>query len=162
MTRVTGYTIPFFALALLAGSVLSASTATAAEVVTLTQTGCQFLEPEGTDRKFKTTSAEDCNKINGESGKQRVAASKTIELKPGEYVFRVTNKNVPYELGFWFRSKDYNWKNPLHKLTKVSVSGGGLTTGKSQDYKIDLKPGEYIFSCPLNPTPNYRVVVAER
>lgn len=160
MKRASGYATPILvtALAIIAGS---ATPAMAAEVVTLTQTGCQFLEPEGTDRKFKTSNAEDCNKINGETGKQRVADSKTIKLKPGEYVFRVTNKNVPYELGFWFRSKDYNWKNPLHKLSKVSVSGGGLTTGKTQDYKVDLKPGEYVFSCPLNPTPDYRVVVAE-
>jgi len=45
------------------------------------------------------------------------------------------------------------------KLTKTSVSGGGLSTGKTKDYKVTLKPGEYFYSCPLNPTPNYRVVV---
>jgi hypothetical protein len=135
--------------------------AEAAEVITLTQTGCQFLEPEGTDHSFKTQKSADCEKINAKSGSDRLSKSKTITLKPGDYVFRVKNKNVPYELGFWFRSKDYNWKNPLHKLSKVSVSGGGLTTGKTQDYKVSLKPGEYVFSCPLNPTPNYRVVVPE-
>ena len=80
-------------------------------------------------------------------------------MKPGEYVFRVTNKNVPYDLGFWLRDKDYDWRNPLHKLSKTSVSGGGLATGKSKDYTVNLKPGEYVFSCPLNPTPDYRVVV---
>lgn len=57
------------------------------------------------------------------------------------------------------RDKDYDWRNPLHKLSKTSVSGGGLATGKSKDYTVNLKPGEYVFSCPLNPTPDYRVVV---
>ena len=85
--------------------------------------------------------------------------AKTLELKPGKHIFRVTNKNVPYELGFWLRDKDYNPNNPLHHVTKTSVSGGGLTTGKTQDYEVELKPGEYVYSCPLNPTPNYRVVV---
>ncbi|MBT5918489.1 MAG: hypothetical protein HOH26_08155, partial [Alphaproteobacteria bacterium] len=74
--------------------------------------------------------------------------------------FRVTNKNVPYELGFWVREKGYNWKNPMHLATKTSVSGGGLVTGKTQDYEVTLKPGEYVYSCPLNPTPDYRLVVA--
>lgn len=135
------------------------SPASAAEIITLTQTGCQFLEPEGKDHGYKTTNADDCNAINGKTGKERLAASNVIKLKPGEYVFRVTNKNVPYDLGFWLRDKDYDWRNPLHKLSKTSVSGGGLATGKSKDYTVNLKPGEYVFSCPLNPTPDYRVVV---
>jgi hypothetical protein len=40
-----------------------------------------------------------------------------------------------------------------------SASGGGLTTGKSQDYPITLKPGEYVYSCPLNNTPDYKLIV---
>ena len=43
----------------------------------------------------------------------------------------MTNKNVPYTLGFWIRDKDYDWRNPLHKLNKTSVSGGGMTLGKT-------------------------------
>ncbi len=136
-------------------------TAQAAEVIELTQTGCQFLEPEGTDHKYKTGQKSDCEKINKKTGAERVANAQVMELKPGEYIFRVTNKNVPYELGFWFRDKDYDWRNPLHKLTKTSVSGGGLMIGKSSDYKITLKPGDYLFSCPLNTTPDYRVIVPE-
>ncbi len=47
----------------------------------------------------------------------------------------------------------------LHKLTKTSVSGGGLSPGKTRDYAVTLEPGEYVFSCPLNTTPDYRLVV---
>jgi len=129
------------------------------KLVMLTQVGCQFIESEPTNHMFKTKKFADCEAINKKTGKDRLAKAKAIKLKPGKYVFRVTNKNVPYELGFWLRSKGYNWKNPLHKLSKVSVSGGGLTTGKSRDYEVTLKPGEYVYSCPLNPTPNYRLVV---
>ena len=136
-----------------------ASGTSAAEVIELTQVACQFLEPEGKDRGFTSTKKEDCDRINADTGAKRVAESKVIALKPGEYIFRITNKNVPYELGFWLREKDYDWRNPIHKVTKISVSGGGLTTGKSQDYKVTLKPGEYAFSCPLNTTPDYRLVV---
>ena len=151
--------------AALAGAALLTSLAApgplaAAEVIELTQTGCQFLEPEdGVDRGFEPKSADDCNAINAETGGDRLAAAPALELAPGTYTFRVTNTDVPYELGFWLREKDYDWKNPLHKLTKTSVSGGGMTEGVTKEYEVELAPGEYLYSCPLNPTPNYRLVV---
>ena len=143
---------------LLAGA--TAASAEEATVVTLTQVGCQFVESEnGVDHNYAPKSDADCNKINAETGKDRLAKAKVIELKPGKYIFRVTNKNVPYQLGFWLRDSDYQPGNPLHKLSKTSVSGGGLTMGKTRDYVVDLKPGDYLYSCPLNPTPDYKLVV---
>lgn len=142
-----------------AAAVLVASAAGAASetprVITLTQTPCQFLESEhGRDLGFKSRSAADCNAINARTGKKRLAEAKTIELAPGKYVFRVTNKNVPYELGFWLRGDSL-----VDRALLPSVSGGGLVTGKTQDYAIELKAGEYAYSCPLNPTPDYKLVV---
>ena len=122
-------------------------------VITLTQTGCQFVEIEGVDHGFKTKSAADCKAINAKTFKDRLAKAKTIELKPGKYIFRVTNKNVPYPLGFYLRGSG------LRRFTLPNVSGGGLVLGKSIDYEINLKTGEYVYSCPLNPTPDYRLVV---
>lgn len=142
--------------ALAAGEVRSADP----QVIELTQTGCQFLESEnGVDHAFKTTQKADCDAINAETGQERLAQAKVLELEPGEYVFRVTNQNVPYELGFWLREADYQLGNPVHKLTKTSISGGGLGTGQTKDYAVELEPGEYLYSCPLNPTPDYRLVV---
>ena len=152
------------ALAALAGIVLigaaTASRAQQATVIELTQVPCQFLESEnGLDRGYTSTQKADCDAINAKTNAERLAEAKVLELKPGRYIFRVTNKNVPYELGFWLREKGYNWLNPVDKLTKTSVSGGGLTVGKTQDYEVELKPGEYLYSCPLNTTPDYRLVV---
>lgn len=138
----------------------TATPAQAAERIELTQVPCQFLDIEA-DQGFATTKKADCDAINAKTTDQRLQKAKVLTLKSGDYVFRVTNKNVPYELGFWLREKDYDWRNPLHKLTKTSVSGGGLTTGKSLDYEVSLKPGEYLYSCPLNTTPDYRLVVTE-
>ncbi len=138
------------------------SVARAAEptVITLTQVGCQFVESEnGVDQKYAPKTADDCKTINAKSGADRLAKAKPLELKPGKYIFRVTNKNVPYSLGFWVREHDYNWKNPVHKLNKISVSGGGLEKGTTKDYVVELKPGKYLYSCPLNPTPDYNLVV---
>ena len=124
-------------------------------VVELTQTACQFIESEnGVDHRFKTSKADDCKAINKTSGDERAAKAKTLVLKPGSYVFRVQNRDVPYELGFWLRGSGV-----LGRATLPSVSGGGLTTGKTQDYKVDLVAGEYLYSCPLNPTLDYKIVV---
>lgn len=132
------------------------------KIIELTQTACQFLESEnGVDHAFNTTKSADCEAINARTGEDRLTNAAVLKLKAGDYIFRVTNRNVPYELGFWLREHDYNFANPVHKLTKISVSGGGLTTGKTQEYKVTLKPGEYLYSCPLNPTPNYRLVVTD-
>jgi len=138
------------------------SAAPAAKVVELTQVACQFVEAEnGVDHNFEAMKPSDCETINRESGAARLANATVLNLTPGKYVFRVTNQDVPYELGFWLREEEYNWRNPIHKLTKVSVSGGGLFAGQSHDYVVELQPGSYLYSCPLNPTPDYKLVVEE-
>ena len=140
--------------------VLAPAKAAAAEVIELTQTPCQFVEVEhGGDHGYKRGKKSDCEAINAQTGAERLAQAKVLRLKPGEYVFRVTNKNVPYPLGFWLRESGYGEANYIKRLTMTSVSGGGLDTGKTKDYRVKLEPGEYIYSCPLNPTPNYRLIV---
>lgn len=139
----------------LALAALAGPAAAQAKVIDLTQLPCQFLESEGQkDRGFKSARAADCEAINAQSARQRLAEAKPLQLAPGKYVFRVANKNVPYELGFWLRGDSL-----LDRARLPSVSGGGLTTGKTQDYEIELKPGNYVYSCPLNPTPDYKLVV---
>jgi len=121
--------------------------------ITLTQTACQFVEVEERDYAFQSTYADDCMAINKKTASKRLAASKTLHLKAGSYVFHIKNRNVPYELGFWLRGQGFA------RLTLPSVSGGGIQMGESKDYAIDLKAGDYVYSCPLNPTPDYRLVV---
>jgi hypothetical protein len=126
-----------------------------AAVVELTQTPCQFIESEnGIDHGFTSTKKADCESINSRSGAKRLAKAKVMQLAPGKYVFRVTNKNVPYPLGFWLRGDGL-----VSRIRLPSVSGGGLVLGKTQDYSIELKEGEYVYSCPLNTTPDYKLIV---
>jgi len=154
MSRFPAVSLTLFAL------LIASRQADGAQVITLTQTSCQFVEAENSmDHGVKSTSAKDCETYNSQTQTKRLNTAKALTLKPGKYIFRVKNENVPYELGFWLREKDYNWKNPLHKLTKTNISGGGLTTGVSQDYEVELKSGEYLYSCPLNPTPDYKLIV---
>ncbi|MBE2258640.1 MAG: hypothetical protein H6942_00315 [Candidatus Accumulibacter sp.] len=139
----------------LAGSNAVAAEAAGPAVIELTQLPCQFLESEGgTDHGYRSTNIKDCEAINARTGAARVDHAKPLQLKAGRYIFRVTNRDVPYELGFWLRGDGISGR-----VTLPSVSGGGLLTGKTQDYAIDLRPGEYLYSCPLNTTPDYKLVV---
>ena len=76
-------------------------------------------------------------------------------------MFWVENKNVPHDLGFWLRDEDCDLGNPLQKLPETSVSGGGLGLGQTKHYEVELKPGSYVYSCPLNPTPDQKIVVSD-
>src|SRR5437867_518111 len=90
-------------------------------VITFTQVPCQFVESEGKNLDFKSSSKSDCQKINGETLAKR--AIKPLVLKPGKYTFKVTNSSVPYEVGFYLRGTGWGW------LTLPKVSGGGLFKG---------------------------------
>ncbi len=150
----------FFAGSLLAAGMMAAAFAAPvqasedAQIIELTQTACQFVEIEGKDHGYTSTKKADCNEINKKTGAERLASSEVLKLKPGKYIFRVKNENVPYALGFWVRGDGL-----ANRALLPSVSGGGLTEGTTKDYEITLKAGEYVFSCPLNPTPDYKLVV---
>ena len=159
MTSYRQHLSPALAAALFAAVTFTGNAWASGEptLIELTQTGCQFVESEnGIDHGYQTTKKEDCEAINSKTGEERLSEAKVLQLKPGKYTFRVTNKNVPYMLGFYLRGDGV-----LGYTTLPSVSGGGLDMGKSRDYTIDLKPGKYVYSCPLNPTPNYRIEVSE-
>ncbi len=123
-------------------------------IVDLTQTPCTIVEAEEHPREFISTSSRECVRINRETAGERTF--KALRLKPGRTIFRVTNRSVPYPLGFWVRGKG------LGRVTLPSVSGGGLREGETRDYVIDLKPGVYLYSCPLNPTPDYPLIVERK
>ncbi|MGB3558921.1 MAG: hypothetical protein WBD58_09130 [Geitlerinemataceae cyanobacterium] len=124
-----------------------------ATTIDLAQVGCQFIETEAQNYQYRPSKAEDCQRINAETLSTRQPQFKPLELKAGEYIFKVTNRDVPYEVGFYLRGAG------VGLATLPKVSGGGLTPGTTQEYRVTLKPGEYAISCPLNPTPDYPLVV---
>lgn len=120
-------------------------------VIELTQAPCQFLESEGVNLGFESENANECREINQNTKATRVA--QPLSVPAGEYTFRVTNDGVPYEVGFYLRGAG------LTGITLPRISGGGLFDGDTQEYTIALAPGEYVYSCPLNPTLNYPLTV---
>lgn len=82
--------------------------------------------------------------------------TKELKLKPGHYVFKITNKDVDHEVGFWLRPQTPDGKaRPL-----PNSDAGHLKAGQSGTTGVvELKPGKYLYSCPLNPTPHYLITV---
>lgn len=137
----------------IAALLMGVFSAYAGEVIVLTQTACQFIEAEGVDHHFNSQSADTCRSINKASQDKRLQGIQPLRLKAGDYIFRIKNRDVPYELGFWLRGAGLSrWRLP-------GTSGGGIATGGVHDYAVALQAGEYRYSCPLNPTPDYVLIV---
>ncbi|TXF87759.1 hypothetical protein FUA23_17670 [Neolewinella aurantiaca] len=120
-------------------------------VVTLTEGSFQYscpLNPTphyavnvGTPKTIKLTQ------------KEGVYNEGNLELAAGYYVFEVTNKKVAKDLGFYLQDE-----------TGAQVQNSGLKelVGKGETNTtglVFLTPGNYQYSCPLNPTPHYSVTV---
>ena len=76
-----------------------------------------------------------------------------LKLKPGKYIFSGKNENVDHEVGFVLSRKGFLMKKNITLLR-------GLYEGQTkQSEVVDLKPGEYQYFCPLNPTPEYTIQV---
>lgn len=79
--------------------------------------------------------------------------TESLALAPGKYVFEVTNLEVDKGLGFY-----------LQDATEGQVANSGVAAlvekGKTQRTGVvTLTEGTYKYSCPLNPTPHYTLIV---
>lgn len=86
--------------------------------------------------------------------------TKSLKLKPGKYQFEVINKSVDHEVAFFLQQEADKDKKEMSSaiansmLPKTLKQGEKATTGI-----VELKKGTYVYSCPLNPTPHYSIVV---
>lgn len=84
--------------------------------------------------------------------------TKKVKLKPGTYVFEVTNRSVDHEVGFVLAPKKTAITTEDHiKEAYLSQIINEGQTGTSSE--VTLTSGEYVYFCPLNPTPQYTLVV---
>lgn len=86
--------------------------------------------------------------------------TENLTLAPGKYQFRVINKDVDKDLGFVIqkasdKNADVMKTAVANSFTTALVSKGSVQyTGV-----VELGKGEYVYSCPLNPTPHYTITV---
>jgi len=79
----------------------------------------------------------------------------SLDLAPGKYIFEVTNKSVDKGLGFYLTPQsDAKAQVANSGLSKLVAKGETARTGV-----VELKAGAYQYSCPLNPTPHYTIMV---
>jgi len=83
----------------------------------------------------------------------------SLTLKPGKYIFEVTNAGVDHEVGFVI-APVVNGKEGDH--IKAGYLPKAIKDGEKASSKVvELKAGTYNYFCPLNPTPHYQIIVKD-
>jgi len=86
--------------------------------------------------------------------------TKALNLKPGKYQFRVVNDNVEKDLGFVIQKAKDKDGDVMKTAVPNSFTSAYIKKGEAQyTGVVDLTAGEYVYSCPLNPTPHYSIMV---
>ena len=81
-----------------------------------------------------------------------------LTLKAGTpYVFEITNQGVDHKVGFVVAPTG---KTDAANHVKEAYVANAIKDGEtSQSKEVVLEAGEYVYFCPLNPTPQYTLVV---
>jgi len=82
---------------------------------------------------------------------------KTLNLSEGTYVFEIANKDVDHEVGFVLAPKGKT--NEANHIKAAYVKSPVKTGSTSLTNEVTLEKGEYVYFCPLNPTPEYTLIV---
>ncbi|MCC1485452.1 plastocyanin/azurin family copper-binding protein [Winogradskyella immobilis] len=84
-----------------------------------------------------------------------VFTQQSITLKEGSYIFEISNNNVGHNVGFVLAPKS----NPDAHIKTAYVTKQVENNTKGKTNVTTLAKGEYIYFCPLNPTPKYTLIV---
>ena len=83
-----------------------------------------------------------------------------LNLNPGKYQFRVVNKDVDKDLGFTIQREKDKDGDLMKTAIPEAFTTAYIKKGKAEYTKIvNLEKGKYVYSCPLNPTPYYKLIV---
>ena len=83
-----------------------------------------------------------------------------LDLKPGKYKFRVVNQGVEKDLGFVIQRAADKDGDVMKTAVPNSFTTAYVKNGTAEyTGVVELKKGEYVYSCPLNPTPHYTIRV---
>ena len=78
-----------------------------------------------------------------------------LTLSEGTYVFEIANNGVDHEVGFVIAPKSNPDQHIKTGYVKETVKNGKSSTSS----EVKLAKGEYVYFCPLNPTPKYSITV---
>jgi plastocyanin len=81
----------------------------------------------------------------------------SLTLDEGEYVFEIVNSGVDHEVGFVVAPEGKtDQENHIKEAYVTKTAKNGET---SSSKTVTLKKGNYVYFCPLNPTPQYKLTV---
>ncbi|MEZ4470888.1 MAG: hypothetical protein R3F60_08820 [bacterium] len=124
-----------------------------ATVVELTLKRCLIAEAETDPLPLRGEDTQKCERLNRATLVTREDGLKRLRLKPGRYVFRVRNADVPWTLDFAVRG--------AHDKGLPATSGGAIKLGEVFDFPMTLTAGIYVFGSPLNGTLDYALLVED-
>jgi len=80
-----------------------------------------------------------------------------LTLSEGTYIFEISNNGVDHEVGFVIAPKG---KTDQANHIKEGYVTETIKDGKTSSTQVvTLAKGEYVYFCPLNPTPQYSITV---
>ena len=83
----------------------------------------------------------------------------SITLAEGSYVFEISNNNVGHKVGFVLVPKGKDASKPENHIQTAYVTKAVENNTKGTSKTTNLAKGEYVYFCPLNPTPQYTLIV---
>ena len=82
---------------------------------------------------------------------------KQITLSEGTYIFEISNNEVGHNVGFVLAPKGKT--DAANHIKNAYVTAQVKNNTKETSKEVTLKKGEYVYFCPLNPTPQYTLIV---
>ncbi len=82
---------------------------------------------------------------------------KQITLSEGTYIFEISNNEVGHNVGFVLAPKGKT--DAANHIKNAYVTAQVKNNTKETSKEVTLEKGEYVYFCPLNPTPQYTLIV---
>ncbi len=84
---------------------------------------------------------------------------KSITVDAGTYVFEVSNNHVGKDVGLVLVPKGKDASKPENHIQTAYVTSVVKDGAVEKSKATTLAKGEYVYFCPLNPTPQYTLTV---
>lgn len=84
---------------------------------------------------------------------------KELTISPGEYVFEVVNNGIDREVGLVVAPEGKT--DQAHHIQEAYLKKTANKGETSSSNLVTLSAGTYVYFCPLNPTPQYKLIVKE-
>lgn len=82
-----------------------------------------------------------------------------LTLNEGSYIFEISNNNVGSDVGFVLVPKGKDASKPENHIKTAYVTKVVANNSKEKSNVTKLEKGEYVYFCPMNPTPQYTLTV---